>query len=287
MRALHACLLPPIIALLPSCVAAKDSFDTRADFHDVTVSWHIKNLDDTTAPCPTGFTTLFIHLYNAGFVEPPDALLKLPCTSEGSVTTPVATSGYFVAEENRDQPEPGRYLYHPLKDIWIDLSEETFTAKAATSFLYYVAALDNDLTLNFDLYPAGGVGVVAWRLLSAASGAPLTSCKGAGVDTIEAAARPFGDDAAPLQVIGRWPCDQYDPYFHYDPVGNGALVQPDTYQLGSGHTRAVAAIDSGYFVELRALRGTQVVGKKATSFIAPSKNGAAPISDGEIPIDGL
>ena len=267
--------------------SSSEDFDTRGDYHNVTLNWHIKNVDDSPAACPAGFTTMFIHMYVLGYAEPADSLFQLPCASDGSITKPIATSGYFVPEDQRDLSVPGKYPYSPLKDFWVDISEETYTKKAAVSFERHVESLDGDMTVDFDIYPAGGVGVLAWRLLSAGSGAPLSSCQTAGVDTVEAALRPYDDDTAPLQLAGSWPCDKADPFFYYNPVGNSTLIDPNNYQLGSGHTHAVTPHDAGYYVELRALHGGQIVGTAPSSFYPPSMNGADTLSKYEIPITNL
>lgn len=72
--------------------------DTRAGLHDVTAKWHLRQLDGTLmAACPPGFTDIFVHLYKGpSYVEPPDALVRTPCTPEGSLTQPVATEGRLL-----------------------------------------------------------------------------------------------------------------------------------------------------------------------------------------------
>jgi hypothetical protein len=182
-----------VSALSSGCLSSlsdEKADDSRSAFHDVTVRWHIKNLDGTVmASCPAGFTTLATHLYRVGFVEPPDGLIMTPCTPEGSLTKPVATEGYLIDETTRDEAVHGYYDYTPQKDIWIDVTEETQSAYAAVSFMYYVENLTSDMTIDFDLFPNGGVGVAAWSLSSSHSTAPLTSCATAGVDEIEYATR--------------------------------------------------------------------------------------------------
>ena len=252
--------------------------DSRSGFHDVTVSWHLRNLDGTVmASCPAGFTTLAAHLYLLGFSEPPDALLRKPCTPEGSLTQPVATAGELL-----DEASGGYYNYLPQKDIWIDVTEETQSAFAAVSYLYHVEELTAKTTIDFDIYPAGGVGVAAWTLSSSLTSAPLATCAAAGVDEIEAAVRPYGDVTAPLVVSGTWPCGQIDPYFYYDPDGNSTLLD-EAFELGSGHTRAFAPED--YYVEMRAKRGGVIVGTGEGNFSAEPQNGAHRINGTDIPID--
>lgn len=256
--------------------------DSRSGFHDVTVKWHLRHLDGRVmASCPPGYTKLVTHLYRAGYAEPPDALVELPCTPEGSLTQPVATAGKLLEESTRDNGVRGYYNYTPQKDIWIDVTEETQSAFAAVSFLYYVEALTSNTTIDFDLYPEGGVGVAAWSFRSSLTSAPLPSCAAAGVDQIEAAVRPYSDEAAPLVVAGTWQCDQVDPYFYYNPSGNSTLLGNNA--LGSGHTRALAPGD--YYVELRAKRAGAVVGTAMGSFSADTKNGARQINGTDIVID--
>jgi hypothetical protein len=237
-------------------IADETPEDTRSGFHDVTVNWHLKNLDGTVmSACPQGFSTLVTHLYQEGYVEPEDALVKTPCTPEGSLTQPVATAG--------DLPVPGdiagaHFPYDAQKDIWMDVTEETQSELAARSYVFYVEKLESDLTIDFDMYPAGGVGVAAWTLQSSFTSAPIPSCETAGVDEIEAAVRRYdaGEDA-PYVVAGNWPCDAVDPYFYYDPTGNGTTLDGE-FELGSGHTVALEPTD--YEVEMRGKRDGTIVG---------------------------
>lgn len=247
------------------------------------MKWHIRNLDNTVmASCPRGFTTLITHLYRAGYVEPPDALVTTPCTPEGSLTKSVATAGDLIDETTRQNAVHGYYDYTPHKDIWIDVTEETQSAYAAVSFTYHIKELTSDTTIDFDLYPDGGVGLAAWSLSSSASSAPLTSCATAGVDEIEYASRLYSDDTAPLVVGGSWPCDAVDPFFYYDPDGNSTTLG-DKYKLGSGHTRAYAP--KSYYVELRAKRAGVVVGTSRGSLAAGGNNTAHRIIGSDIPIN--
>jgi hypothetical protein len=91
VRVASSSLLAWVAASSISCGAGSKD-DTRSGFHNVTVKWHLKNLDGTAmSACPAGFTTLVTHLYKIGYVEPPDALIVQPCTPDGSLTKPVAT----------------------------------------------------------------------------------------------------------------------------------------------------------------------------------------------------
>ncbi|MEZ4363311.1 MAG: hypothetical protein R3B48_24255 [Kofleriaceae bacterium] len=271
-----------MLAALPACFTNGDPDDSRSGFHDVTVTWHIRNLDGSVkAACPPGYTTLVFHLYNVGYSEPPDSLVMMPCTPEGSVTRPLATAGRLIDEETRDQGVHAYYPYAPQKDIWVDVTEATRSAYAAVSFLYHIENLAEDRTIDFDLYPDGGVGVVPVALSSALTGAPLTSCEVAGVDEIEYATRRYSDDTAPLVVGGSWPCTQIDPYFFYDPDGNSTLIDDEV--IGSAHTRAFAP--ESYFVELRAKRAGEVVGTVAASVNIEGKNAAHKVNGATIPIN--
>ncbi len=270
------------LLVLPGCLVADQSpKDTRSNFHDVTINWHLKNVDGTVmSACPQGFSTLVTHLYQQGYVEPPDALIKTPCTPEGSLTQPVATAGDFPVE---DFVGGANFPYDAQKDIWMDVTEETQLVKAATSYVYYVETLASDLTIDFDIYPEGGVGVAAWTLKSSFTSAPIPSCTTAGVDEIEAAVRRYdAGEQAPFVVAGNWPCDAVDPYFYYDPTGNGTTLGGE-FELGSGHTAALTPGD--YEVELRGKRSGTVVGLGAgylTSLY--DENAAAMINSDPITI---
>lgn len=269
-------------SLVTGCLSPARDDDTRADFHDVTVRWHLKNLDGTLmAACPTGFTKVVAHLYKIGFVEPPDSTVRLPCTPEGSLTQALPTAGDLLDETTRGTGSEGYFDYEPRKHIYLDVTEETERAFAADTPVYYTT-LTGDLTIDFDIYPDGGVGVAAWSLVSAATSARLASCAAAGVDEIEYAVRPYLDDTAPLVVGGSWPCDHADPYFAYSPPGNFPIPDPDELQLGVGHTKGYAPGD--YFVELRAKRAGAIVGRSESSMIVDDQNAAIRIADDEIEI---
>ncbi|HTE53004.1 MAG TPA: hypothetical protein VK698_19260 [Kofleriaceae bacterium] len=253
--------------------------DTRSGFHDVTVNWRLMNLDGTVmSACPQGFSTLVTHLYHDGYVEPPDGLVKTPCTPEGSLTQTVPTGGLLPDPDD----EFASFSYDPQKDIWIDVTEETQLEFAARSYVYYIENLDSDVTIDFDIYPAGGVGVAAWTLSSSFTTAPIPSCATAEVDQVEAAVRRYdaGEDA-PFTVAGTWPCEQVDPYFYYDPDGNSTTLDSE-YELGSGHTAALEPGD--YEVEMRAKRSGAVVGTSTGYFTADPENGYHNINDDPIMI---
>lgn len=256
--------------------------DTRSDFHDVTVNWQLKNLNGTPmSACPTGFTKMVTHLYKYPFVEPPDSIVRMPCTPNGTLTRSLATAGDLIDENSRGTAAVAYYDYEPRKEIWLDVTEETEETFAAQT-PFYVTQLTSDLTIDFDIYPDGGVGVSAWSLVSSATSAKLASCAAAGVDEIEYAVRDYSDDTAPLVVGGSWPCDHADPYFFYSPRGNFNIPDPEEHQLGVGHTKGYAP--GSYFVELRAKRAGVVVGRSMSSMNMDGKNSAIRILDDEITI---
>jgi hypothetical protein len=232
--------------------------DSRSGFHDVTVSWTLRNLDGSVmTQCPAGYTTIYANLYESWWIlqPPPDAEVRVPCTPQGSFTRPVATEG-----ELRDTAEGsygGYFPYHANKDLMLRVTEETLSSVAASTETanYPVAALTSDLSVDFDLYPDGGVAMAAWQLQSSLTSAPLTSCAGAGVDEIEAAIRPFADESAPLVVAATWPCDSVDEYIRDFHASEGGAEE---YVLGAGATAGLAP--GSYFVELRAKRAGAVVG---------------------------
>jgi hypothetical protein len=265
--------------LVPS---SDDDDDTRADFHDVTVRWHLKKLDGTAmSACPAGFTKLVTHLYKTGFVEPPDSIIRTPCTPDGSLTQSLPTAGEVLDESTRGTAAEGHYDYEPRKDIYMDVTEETEETFAAQTPVYNTK-LTSDLTIDFDIYPDGGVGVAAWTLVSSLTTSKLASCAAAGVDEIEYAVRPYSDDTAPLVVGGAWPCDHADPYFYYSPRGNFEIPDAEEHELGVGHTKGYAPGD--YFVELRAKRAGTVVGRSMSSMSMDGENSAIRMADDEISI---
>ena len=271
-----------VSSLTTGCVGSSDAEDTRGDFHDVTVSWHMKNVDGTPmSACPTGFTKLVTRLYKDGYVEPPDSIVTQPCTPTGTLTKSLPTSGQVLDETTRGTAAMAYFDYDTSKDFSIDVTEETETTHAARTPLYDTT-LTSDLSIDFDIYPEGGVGVSAWILNSASTTAPLATCAAAGVDEIEYAVRPYNDDTAPLVVGGSWPCDHADPYFYYSPGGNFEIPDAAAFQLGVGHTKGYAPGD--YFVELRAKRAGAVVGRSTSSMTVGTQNAAIRIAEDTITI---
>lgn len=243
------------------------------DFHNVTFNWHLKNNDGTAmAACPAGFDKLIFRMYKDGYVEPPGSIERKPCTPSGTLTKSIPTSG--VVESTT---EPGSYYdFETKKDFDIELTEETEEVYAAKTD-WYRTELTADLTMDFDIYPAGGYGVASWELRSMNTGAALISCAAAGVDEIEYAVRPFTDDQAPLVVGGSWPCDHKDPYFKYSPGGNFPIPDDEEHDLGVGHTKGYAPLS--YYVELRAKRAGVVVGKSESSMNISDGNTSDRIHD--------
>ena len=105
----HCLPLLLIPALSAGCLETDEGRkDTRDGFHDVTVNWHIRNVDGTlVSSCPPGFTTLVTHMYHDGYVEPPDGLIKTPCAPEGSFTQPLPTEGQM--------PDVGTHQVNPVR----------------------------------------------------------------------------------------------------------------------------------------------------------------------------
>jgi hypothetical protein len=287
MEARRRVLAAMLLALAPAfagCFFAggeERADDSRSGFHDVTLSWTLKNLDGSVMDaCPAGYTTIYANLYRAHWIlEPPtDTRVIVPCTPQGSFTRPVATSGE-LRDTDGVEFDGGYWDYTPQKDFILYVTEETLTSFAASSASYFVEALTSDLSVDFELYPAGGMGVVAWRLESSLTSAPLPSCTTAGVDEIEAAVRPFADETAPLVVAGTWACDDVDEY-----TSGFYVSERDTYEhtLGSGTTIALAP--GPYFVELRAKRAGAVVGTAAADVTIEAGNAYTAIRAAAIPI---
>lgn len=255
---------------MPADADVADS-DQPSGFHTVTMNWTLKNVDGSTmTACPAGFTKIWANFYrnHDGQIAPDEAQAIIDCTPTGTVTRQVATSGRTYL------PDGSYYPFVPQKDFIIVVTEETLTAEAARTPYYYVEALTTDLTLDFDIYPAGGRGTMAWELTSMNTTAALASCAAAGVDTIETAIRPFDDTGAPLVVVGSWPCTANDPYSYYEPNGNGFALIDQPYELGSGMTAGIA--EGTYFAEARAKRGNAIVGTSDGQLVIETKNDVNP-----------
>jgi len=263
--------------------AADEDGDTRSGFHDVTVNWTLKNVDGSVmTACPPGFTTIYMNLYRNpdGLVAPPDAEWTVPCTPQGTVTRPVATAGRLLDVAGG---YGGYFDYGTQKDFVVRVTEETLSSFAASTSYYYVENLASALTLDFDIYPAGGVGTFAWQFQSSLTAAALPTCAAAGVDQLEVGIRPYADDAAAFVTVGTWGCNEVDPYQYYEPNGNGFAQIDGMYEIGSGTTGGIAVGE--YRTEVRAKRAGVVVGSDLGQLIIENRNDANPISPGVITIN--
>ena len=142
-----------------------------------------------------------------------------------------------------------------------------------------VVTLDQDRTVDFDIYPDGGFGVAKWHLISKLTGADLTTCSAAGVDTIRFTYFMGYYPGTTTPIVTEWPCDANDIDFERDSA---------EYELGSGRTRAVTP--GTYYGTFQALRNGVVVGTRggdgdAIGFDSNTGNDAFTITNAEITID--
>jgi hypothetical protein len=244
--------LAATLTLLTACLS--EGGDAPADPQNLTVSWRFKDVGGNAIACPAGFTRLEVTITNEydGYYQ---RRVEVPCAaSEGTHTESIPTSG-------REEVEPGAYWTHgKIHDIKLritDPSGESVAAEAPASVfespfqVVRLVTLDQDRSVDFDIYPNAGFGISRWHLVSTLTGADLLSCAAAGVDTIRFTyfVGFYPGESAP--IVTEWPCDANDLDYSIDP---------DSTELGSGRTRAVAP--ETYFGTFEALRNGVVVGTR-------------------------
>ena len=67
----------------------------------------------------SGFTKMVIRLYKAGYVEPPDSIVKQPCSPDGTLTKSLPTSGEVLDETTRGTAAEAYFDYDTHKDFSI------------------------------------------------------------------------------------------------------------------------------------------------------------------------
>lgn len=287
-------LLVPFLLGSAGCFPASDTEDPPADAdlgedagdmlanpRNLTINWHFKGLDGNPVACPAGFSVMQISITNTydGYWQ---HILDVPCAgTDGTHSETIYTSG-------RERTEDGGYWQHgQIHDVRLKVTEPTGQSVAAGApFLAEglppppgrFVTLDQDQTLDFDIYAAGGYGVARWHLVSNNTGADLISCAAAGVDTVRFTYFVGYYPGVTTPIVTEWPCDAKDIDFPPDA---------DDYELGSGRTRAVAP--ETYYGTFEALRNGVVVGTRggdgdAIGFDSSPGNRAFTITNANITI---
>ena len=259
-----------------------DAGDELSDPRRLTINWHFKGLDGNPIPCPAGFSVMEVWITNTydGYWQHVE---KVPCASaDGTYSKMIFTAG-------REQEEDGGYWTHgKIHDIRLSVTDPTGQSVAAGAPQRAeglppdpgrMITLDQDRSVDFDIYPGGGFGVAKWHLISKLTGADLTSCATAGVDTIRFTYFKDYYPGTTTPIVTEWPCDASDIDFPRDTT---------QYQLGSGRTRAVAP--GTYYGTFQALRNGVVVGTRggdgdAIGFDSNTGNDAFPITNANITIN--
>lgn len=257
--------------------------DTPANPRRLTINWHFKGFDGNPVACPAGFSVMEIWITNAQYDGYWQHIVEVPCSgSDGTYSENVFTSG-------REQTEDGGYWTHgKIHDIRLKVTEPTgqSTAAGAPSLPEgsppgpgRFITLDQDRTVDFDIYAGGGFGFARWHLISNNTSADLVSCAAAGVDTIRFTYFVGYYPGVTTPIVTEWPCDAKDIDFAPDA---------SNYELGSGRTRAVAP--ETYYGTFQALRNGVVVGTRggdgdAIGFDSSPGNRAFQITNARITIN--
>ena len=213
--------------------------DTRGDPRELTVNWAFKTLGGGTAPCPPGKEAfLFAHTNgNIGAFRE-----AIPCESTGTFTMTLFTSG--VQESEWDSGE--RYLegYTPQYSVWLTVEDSPDPFERLGSFRVYTDLRYGDQTVDLEIYPDAGVGLIQWSLEGANDPAydPIT-CADAGIDTIEYRYHAVSDPTA-FRYTERWACtegsrpsaDESDLELYGNGTGRTPFLAPGEY---SAHTAAI------------------------------------------------
>lgn len=272
-------LLAPFL-FAAACVPGED---TPTDPRNLTINWHFKGLNGQPTPCPAGFTVMEIWITNNEYDGYWQSIVEQPCSgTDGTYSTTVFTAG-------KEKTEDGGFWTHgKIHDIRLEVTEPTGQSVAAGAPFMpeglppppgRFITLDQDRTVEFDIYPAGGYGVAKWHLISKNTGADLRTCAEAGVDKIRFTYFLGYYPGTSTPVVTEWPCDAQDVDFPADP---------EAYELGTGRTRAMAP--ETYFGTFEALRNGVVVGTRggdgdAIGFDSNVGNSAFRITNASITIN--
>lgn len=266
----------------PPDAAPPEESDTPSVPRKLTINWHFKGINGNAIACPTGFSVMEIWITNDQYDGYWQHVLEVPCSSsDGTHSETVYTAG-------REQVEDGGWWTHgKIHDVRLKVTDPTGQSVAAGApYLAHgsppppgrFVTLDQDRTLDFDIYPGGGYGFAQWHLISNNTGAPLVSCAAAGVDKIRFTYFVGYYPGTTTPVVTEWPCDAKDIDFAPDD---------SSYELGSGRTRTVAP--ESYYGTFEALRGGVVVGTRggdgdAIGFDSDPGNSAFRITNANITI---
>lgn len=232
--------------------------DTPSSPRSLTINWHFKGLNGNPIPCPAGFSVMELWITNTydGYWQ---STQDLPCSgSDGTYSETVYTAGRErVVDENGGV---GWWTHGKEHDIRLRVTEPTKQSTAAGAPNYpeglpppagRFITLDQDKTVDFDIYPGGGYGVAKWHLISNNTSADLISCAAAGVDKIRFTYFVGYYPGTTTPVVTEWPCDANDIDFPIDA---------SQYELGSGRTRTMPP--ETYYGTFEALRNGVVVGTR-------------------------
>lgn len=191
-------------ALLATALTActDDSLsDTRGNPRELTVNWTFKTIDGGTAPCPPG-KEAFLFAYTGGNIG---AFREaIPCESTGTFTMTLFTSG--ALEREWDSGERYLTVYTSQYSVWLMVEDSPDPLDHLSSFRVNADLRYGNQTVEVEIYPDAGVGMIQWSLEGASDPAydPIT-CADARIDTIEYRYHAVSDPTA-FRYTERWSC---------------------------------------------------------------------------------
>lgn len=261
------------ITTLSGCMllSASGGSDDRGGKHNLTINFHLKGPGGVAVPCSAGFKDL---LLSATTDEATGQLQTfVPCQSSGSATMELYTKGerrYMKDGDSSTYSESFTENYHFVLYL-TDPTGEVVRAESLTTHL----KLDNDKTIDVDLYPDAGILLFSWELWSGITTDLVHSCAAVGLDEIELKYRLFtfaGDPPAPSASV-RWPCDERHPPYYISDESSGqgflpALAPADYLGVIIGYRNGVAVPSMGDEVGFKIESGNHLTERGGSLTVA-------------------
>jgi hypothetical protein len=168
-------LIAAVVSQAAGCIISS-SDDTSSDAF-ITASWHLKNVDNTVTPCPSGFDTA--------------ALYSQEVDSTGhNVGQPIIDLFDCSAGTGRSSGLPPSTYYS-----YVAITDHTNANQYAQSVEALVDVTNSDKTIDATILNDGGYFQLAWGLTKHSNGAPITCADVAGISGVDALSTDVSDSS--------------------------------------------------------------------------------------------
>ena len=228
-----------IAASATGCIISSDSGPAH-----VGATWDVKTTAGTSVGCPPNIDTA--------------ALVNEPVDSAGNKVGNDIVDLFTCS----DGAGTSAALPATMYKTWVQLTDHAGTTVYAKSVPAFLDVTDTDLTYNTDILTDGGYFGLAWNLVGASTGAPLT-CAQAGVT----------DSSSGVELIST--------------VAGGTQATTDQFTCDDGQGVTSGLLAGNYTVSVDAFVGAGAVGTAPTinSSIQP-QNQVTDLGTVNIPITG-